>query len=164
MGKLLNAGVIGAGTISSSHARDFLKDGRAKIDAVCDILEKHARMKAERWGAKKVYSDYRDLLKDKDIDVVNLTATQNLHAEIGIGALEAGKHLLTEKPMALTLKDCDNMIAAAKRNSAKLMVGHNQLYYPHTKWQSNSLKKRLVARANLDAPPREYVRSIAGYI
>jgi predicted dehydrogenase len=130
MGKILNVGVIGAGTISSSHVRGFLKDGRARIDAVSDIYERHARMKAERWGAKKVYTDYKALLKDSEIDVVNICVTPNLHHEIGVAALEAGKHLLTEKPMALTLKDCDEMISAAKRNNVKLMVCHNQLFWP----------------------------------
>jgi predicted dehydrogenase len=130
MGKMLNVGVIGAGTISSSHVRGFLMDGRARIDAVCDIFERHAKMKAERWGAKKVYTDYKMLLKDSEIDVVNMCLTPNLHHEVGVATLEAGKHLLTEKPMALTLKDCDDMIATAKRNNVKLMVGHNQLFWP----------------------------------
>jgi predicted dehydrogenase len=130
MGKILNVGVIGAGTISSSHVRGFLKDGRARIDAVCDVFEKHAKMKADRWGAKKVYTDYHQLLKDSEIDIVNLCVAPNLHHEIGLAALEAGKHLLTEKPMALTVKDCDDMISAAKRSDVKLGVCHNQLFWP----------------------------------
>jgi UDP-N-acetylglucosamine 3-dehydrogenase len=128
--KLLNVGIIGLGTISNNHAHGFLKDGRSKVAAVCDLYEDLAKARAEKWGATKTFTDYKALLRDKEIDAVDICLPPKLHAKVAVEAAEAGKHILTEKPMALTLKDCDAMISAARKNDVKLMVTHNQLFYP----------------------------------
>jgi len=128
----IGIGIIGAGTISNFHARGYLKDERAEIVAVCDVVKEKAVEKAERWGVPKWYTDSNKLLKDKDIDAVDICLPPDFHAPVAIAAAEAGKHVFVEKPMALTLKDCDEMIESAKFSNVKLMVGHNQLFFhPH---------------------------------
>ncbi len=128
--KTFKVGIIGVGSIAQCHARGFLKDGRAKIVNVCDLVEDEAATKAKKWGAEKSCVDYHDLLKDKEVEAVDLLLPPALHAKVAIEAAEAGKHILTEKPLATTLADCDAVIAAAKKNNVKLMVCHNQLFYP----------------------------------
>jgi predicted dehydrogenase len=130
MEKQLKIGVVGTGSISHCHVRGFLKDGRSRIVNVCDIMEEDLKSKAQKWGAEKTCTDYRDLLKDEEVDAVDICLPPHLHAKVAVEAAEAGKHILTEKPLATTLKDCDEVIAAAKRNKVKLMVVHNQLFFP----------------------------------
>lgn len=130
MEKEIGIGIIGAGTISNFHARGYLKDERARIVAVCDVVEEKAIEKAKKWGVLKWYTDSSKLLKDKDVDAVDICVPPVFHAPVAIAAAKAGKHVFVEKPMALTLKDCNEMIEAAKSNNVKLMVGHNQLFFP----------------------------------
>jgi len=139
MEKKIGIGIIGAGTISNFHARGYLKDERTKIVAVCDVVKEKAIEKAKKWGASKWYTDSNKLLENKDIDAVDICLPPAFHAPVAIAAAEAGKHVFVEKPMALTLKDCDGMIEAAKSNNVKLMVGHNQLFFP-----SHNEAKRLI--------------------
>ena len=75
------------------------------------------------------YIKYEDLLHD-GVDAVDICLPVNLHAKTVIAAAEAGKHVLVEKPMALTVQECDEMISAARGHSVKFMVVHNQLFYP----------------------------------
>jgi len=130
MEKPFKVGIIGVGSIAQCHARGFLKDGRATIVNVCDLVEDEATTKAKKWGAATACTDYHDLLKDEDVQVVDILLPPSLHAKVAIEAAEAGKHILTEKPLATTLEDCDAVIAAVKKNNVKLMVCHNQLFYP----------------------------------
>jgi UDP-N-acetylglucosamine 3-dehydrogenase len=130
MEKPLKVGVIGVGSIAQCHARGFLKDGRATIVNVCDLLEEEATTKAKKWGAERTCVDYNELLKDDEVEAVDILLPPSLHAKVAVQAAEAGKHILTEKPLATTLKDCDDVISAAKKNNVKLMVCHNQLFYP----------------------------------
>ncbi|HME55867.1 MAG TPA: Gfo/Idh/MocA family oxidoreductase [Candidatus Lokiarchaeia archaeon] len=130
MEKPFKVGIIGVGSIAQCHARGFLKDGRATIVNVCDLIEDEATTKAKKWGAATACTDYHDLLKDDEVQVVDILLPPSLHAKVAIEAAEAGKHILTEKPLATTLEDCDAVIEAAKKNNVKLMVCHNQLFYP----------------------------------
>jgi len=75
-------------------------------------------------------TDYHDILSNPDIDAVFVCSPDNLHAEHALAALNAGKHVFLEKPMAITIADCDAIIAAAKRNGRKLYVGHNMRFFP----------------------------------
>jgi myo-inositol 2-dehydrogenase/D-chiro-inositol 1-dehydrogenase len=72
----------------------------------------------------RIHRDYRDLLRDASIDAVDIVTPNHLHAEMGVAALEAGKHVLLEKPMAVTVAECDRLIAAAERSGRVLSIGH----------------------------------------
>ena len=81
-------------------------------------------------AGRKSYTDYKNLFADDSVDIVDICVPNYLHAEIAVAAAEAGKHVLVEKPMATTVKQCDEMIRAAQMNHVKLMVDHNQVFYP----------------------------------
>jgi predicted dehydrogenase len=85
---------------------------------------------AKEFGARRWYTDWRELLKDDDIDAVYVATPVYLHAEQTIAAIEAGKHVLCEKPMALNVAECDQMIAARNRNKVKLGVAYYRHFYP----------------------------------
>lgn len=128
--KKIGIGMIGTGNISDLHSVGYKNNEHAKIVAVADINAAIAEEKRVAFGGDRSYADYHELLKDDSVDAVDICVPNFLHSKITIDAAEAGKHVLVEKPMAITVKECDDMVAAAKRNSVKLMVGHNQIFYP----------------------------------
>ncbi|TAK22810.1 MAG: Gfo/Idh/MocA family oxidoreductase [Chloroflexota bacterium] len=126
----LRAGVIGCGGISNSHTKALSLMPEVNLVAVSDIDESRARAFVEQYGAEHAYTNVDEMLARDDIDfVVNATAN-NLHAPLSIKALEAGKHVLVQKPMALTLVEADAMIAAEKRSGKKLMVSFFEFFHP----------------------------------
>ncbi len=102
MSKTLKIGIIGCGGIATGkHLPSLAKQKRAEIVAFCDIILERAEEAAAKFGAEgsQVYSDYRKLLENKDIEVVHVCTPNDSHSEITVAALEAGKHVLCEKPM-----------------------------------------------------------------
>jgi predicted dehydrogenase len=128
--KKLQVGIIGTGVISSLHAEGYLASDKAEIAAVCDVVEEKAKDRMKLWGAKKYYTDYHELLKNDEIDAVEILTPHHLHREMAIAAAEAGKHISIQKPMALNPKECDEMISAAKKAGVVLNVTENFLFYP----------------------------------
>ncbi len=133
MSNRIRVGIVGSGGRSNAHARAYLDFG-AEIAAFCDIVEEKAKARAEEFGAKEIYTDYRQLIENKSVDVISICATTGTHAEIAVNALEAGIHVLCEKPMAQSLKQCDDMIAASERNNTKLAVNFQSRFFPRTHW------------------------------
>lgn len=122
----LKIGVVGAGSIASKrHLPEYAENENVEIVAVCDINEQRAKEIGTKFGAAKIFTDYRDLLKE-DLDAVSVCTPNYLHAPISIAALEAGKHVLCEKPMATSEEEADQMISAAEKSGKTLMIGHNQ--------------------------------------
>ncbi len=97
---------------------------------MCDSKRSRAHEKAKAWGVEKVYTDYRRLLADPEIDLVELLVPHHLHAEMTIAACQAGKNVSVQKPMALTVAEADQMIAAAQRAGVVLRVYENFVFYP----------------------------------
>ena len=123
MGRIIRVGLIGCGNIGAGgHLPAYARIPETKLVAVCDIIEEHAQVAAERSGAT-AYADYRQLLEREDIEMVDLCVPTYLHAPLAVEAMQAGKHVLCEKPMAHTLSAADTMIKAAVQNSARLMIG-----------------------------------------
>jgi predicted dehydrogenase len=102
----------------------------ARLAAVCDLDLAKAQSAAEQFGADQVYQDYRQLLDDDAIDAVVVCTPDQLHREMSVAALTRGKHVLCEKPMALTVADCQAMIAAERAGQARLMIGQICRYTP----------------------------------
>jgi len=120
---MLRAALIGCGNIGAGgHLPAYAHIPEAELVAVCDAVEELAHAAAERSGAT-VYTDYRRLLEQEDIEMVDICLPTYLHAQAVIAAMEAGKHVLCEKPMAHTLEAADAMIEAAQTNGVKLMIG-----------------------------------------
>jgi UDP-N-acetylglucosamine 3-dehydrogenase len=99
------------------------------VTAVDSNLER-ARKAAERFGATSSTNDWRAVLNDPDVSMVDVNVPPGLNREIVVAAAEAGKHILCEKPMATSLQDADAMIAAADRNHVKFMIGHVLHFFP----------------------------------
>jgi predicted dehydrogenase len=124
----LKVGVIGCGSIAQKrHLVEFAANDLAEIVAVCDINEARVAEVAEQYQAK-AYTDYKELLEDTEIDVISVCLPNYLHAEVSIAALNSGKHVLCEKPMATTKEEAEAMITAAEENGKKLMIAHNQRF------------------------------------
>lgn len=126
----VRVGIIGAGSISGLHAAGYIAHPAAEIIAVADSAEGIADSRAAEWGASKSYTDYRALLDDPDVDAVDIITPHDLHRHMSIDALEAGKHVSVQKPMAITAQECDGMIEAAAGAPGSFRVFENFRYYP----------------------------------
>lgn len=121
-------GIIGVGG-RGGLARHWQDSGRAEVVAGCDISDKQLAAFKERFGPHVfVTKDYRELLDRDDIDAVAVTSPDFTHEEYATAALEAGKHVFCEKPLAITTEGCDRILEAWRRSGKKLMVGFNMRY------------------------------------
>jgi UDP-N-acetyl-2-amino-2-deoxyglucuronate dehydrogenase len=124
----LGVGVIGCGGISSAHLTAYRAlAGECEVIAVCDPREEAARSRAAQFEVPHVYSDPSRLLADDRIQVVSVCTPHFLHAPISIAAARAGKHVICEKPMAMTVGECHEMIAAARANGVLLTIGSERV-------------------------------------
>ncbi len=126
----LRVGFIGAGRIADMHFEGYRDNPRASLDAVCDVDLVLAQSRAAEWEASKTYDDYRRLLDDPDIDAVEIITPHHLHAEMSIAALEAGKHVSVQKPMAMNITEADAVLAAADRSNKLFRVIENYRFTP----------------------------------
>jgi len=157
----IRIGIIGAGKIVRvRHLPEAKSNPNAQIGAVCDIDALRAQEMAEKYSCK-AYTDYKKLIQNPDLDAVIVAATNSTHAEMSIAALDAGKHVLCEKPMATNLVDAQKMIEATKRSGKQLMIAHNQRLEPaHQKAkeiiQSGKLGKILTFTTIFGHPGSEF--------
>ena len=134
MAEPLKVGMVGSGSISNSHMAAYLEHSdRVRLTAVCDVIEEAARDYAERAGVEAVYADLDDMLREADIDAVDICTGHDQHAAPAIAAARAGKHVLVEKAMAHTLQDCRDMIAAADAAGVTLMVAQHLRHGPNAR-------------------------------
>lgn len=134
MSKLKYA-LIGCGRISKWHVEAVAKNNAdVEMVAACDILKVSADEKAEIYKGFfnaaniKTYTDYKEMLDNEDIDIVSIATESGYHPEIAIYCMNKGKHVVVEKPMALSIKDADDMIEAARNNNVKLCVSHQNRF------------------------------------
>jgi len=116
-------GLIGCGGIAPVHADAIGRIPNARLVAVCDIVEAKARAFAQKYGAEP-YLNYRDLLARDDIHAVNVVTWSGTHADIGMDAARAGKHVIITKPMDISLEKIDRLIAACRESNVKLGATH----------------------------------------
>ena len=125
---MLKVGIIGCGRITQRrHAPEFADNPGAELVAWYNRSRSRAEQMAKQYGGK-VYDTVDELLCDPEIDAVSVCLANNAHAEVTIKALNAGKHVLCEKPMATTVEDCEAMLEAAQRNGRFLMIAQNQRF------------------------------------
>lgn len=123
---MIGVGIIGCGRIAQErHLPEYAANPNARIVGVFDLNQERAGEIAQKYGAK-AYTSYEELLADPQIQAVSVCSANSSHAQHTIAALNAGKHVLCEKPMAVTLEECRNMLDAATRNGKYLMIGQNQ--------------------------------------
>ena len=128
---ILNWGLIGAGDIARKRIAPTLRDAaNCNFAAVSRNRAEMAEEFAREFGAKKWFSTWEDLLADEEIEAVYIATPVYLHAEQTIKAAEAGKHVLCEKPMALSAAQCDAMIDACRANGVRLGIAYYRRFYP----------------------------------
>lgn len=134
---MIKVGIIGCGGIANGkHMPALKKVEDVEMVAFCDIIAERAEKAAKEYGTAdaKVYEDYKELLKDKSIDVVHVCTPNKEHSFITIDALEAGKHVMCEKPMAKTYAEAKAMLEAAKRTGKKLSIGYQNRQTPEVQY------------------------------
>lgn len=128
---MINIGVIGCSSIAACrHIPNILRCKDTNLAAVYNRSPGRAEEYSKRYGCK-AYTDMDAFLADPEIDAVIVTTITNTHCEYTVKALNAGKHVLCEKPMALSVEDTEKMIEAAEKSGRKLMISHNQRFYHH---------------------------------
>ena len=119
----LKIGIIGTGSISHVHIKPYLENPDVELYALCDINEKRLNSVAEQYGVSRKFTDYNEMLKLPELDAVSVCTWNSMHAPCTIAALNAGKHVLCEKPMAMNSSEAIAMKEAADRNGKLLMIG-----------------------------------------
>ena len=120
MGKV-GVGFIGAGFLADMYARCYREMPNVDLVAVSSKTERHAREFAEKYGLKAWYTDHEDMLKRSDIEAVNICVPNYLHAQMTISSAEHEKHVLCTKPLAINMKQADDMVRACNRAGVKLL-------------------------------------------
>ena len=141
----LRAGIIGLG-VGKSHAKGYLNNPGASLVALCDTNEARLRELAQQYGvpSEGCFTDYNQMLAQAKLDLVSVCLPNFLHSEVTVAALNAGAHVLCEKPMAPTVAQAQAMIDAAQQNNRQLMVAYNYRYRDDVQWI-----RRLVASGGL---------------
>ncbi|OAB32926.1 Gfo/Idh/MocA family protein [Paenibacillus glacialis] len=121
---LIKIGIIGNGSISESHLTAYQANPKVKLWAVCDLNEERARKTAEKYDIPHVYTDYHELLANKEVQAVSICTWNNTHAEISIAALKADKNVLCEKPLCKTVDEALTIEEAVQKTGKMLQVGY----------------------------------------
>ena len=130
MTKKLNIVVIGCSGMAMRHIRSVAEEPMANLYGVCDILPDRVADAAEKYHAQHTTLDWHDFVNDPNVDAAVLVMPDQLHLEMTEAFLKAGKHVLCEKPMALTTEECEKMMQAEKDSGKKLMVGQVSRFTP----------------------------------
>lgn len=158
---MVNVVIIGCGGVAlTRHVPAYEKMSDAKLYGFFDIVYDKVQQLAEKYSAK-AYKSIDEVMSDPEVDAVVVCTATKYHSEIAIKALNAGKHVLCEKPMASTAAEAKEMVEAAQKNGKKLMISHNQrLYAPHMKAkeliESGAIGKVLTFRTFLGIRGPEY--------
>ena len=144
MEKKVRIGIIGCGGIANGKHLPSLSALKEDVELVafCDLVEERALKAQAEYGSEnsKVYTDYKELLADKSIDVVHVLTPNRSHADISIDALNADKHVLCEKPMARSAADAHRMVEAAKKSGKKLTIGYQHRHKPQATYLKQSIE------------------------
>lgn len=143
--KKYKVGIVGCGSIFPMHAVSVEMLENAELVAVCDNKEDRAKDKAEEYNCK-YYLDYKEMIDKEPLDVVHICTPHYMHAPISVYASNAGKHVLTEKPMSITLEDAEAMIRAAKDNNRTLGVIFQNRYNPGSVLMKETLDSGALGR------------------
>ncbi len=137
MNRIVKVGIIGCGGIANGKHMPSLKAVEGvEMVAFCDLIVERAERAAIQYGVPgaKVYTDYRELIADPAIEVVHVCTPNRSHAELSIAAMQAGKHVMCEKPMAKTAADAKRMVEVARETGKKLTIGYQHRQKPSARY------------------------------
>jgi predicted dehydrogenase len=153
--KTIGVGLIGTGYMGKCHALAwtsvkavFGDTPDIKLAALCEVTSDLAAKRAAEFGFAKSTPDWRELIADPEVDVVSVTTPNQFHAEMAIVALEAGKHVWCEKPMAPKFADAERMAQAARRSVASAILGYNYIQNPAIRYIRKLLDEKAIGAVN----------------
>src|SRR5579884_508951 len=150
-------GVVGAGNIAPLNVAGYLDHPLCDVVAVCDPRRAVAEQRAREWGAARVYGSVEDLLADDGIDAVEILSPTHLHRDHVIAAARAGKHVSCQKPMANSVADCRDMLAAVQEAGVVFRISECFFHYPPL-----VEAKRLVSEGAVGTPTMLRIRTVVG--
>jgi UDP-N-acetylglucosamine 3-dehydrogenase len=130
--KRLNCAVIGVGNIGKHHVRNYSKIKGARLVAVSDVNSEAGRKVAKTYKCN-FYGDYKEMLETKAVDIVSIATPAGSHCRIALDCLAAGKNILIEKPVTLTVGEAEKLLKESKKSRVKVMVGHLERFNPAVK-------------------------------
>lgn len=131
--KRLKVGVVGLG-MGQGHVVNYKSIPEVHVEAICDVSQSWLDNRQKEWEVPCAYTDFNEMITANGLDAVSIATPTMLHAQMTIAALEAGKHVLVEKPMAVSTAEAEQMAAAAKANGRILMVSYNQRFGPDVQY------------------------------
>jgi predicted dehydrogenase len=157
MPNALNIGLVGSGFMGQAHADAYRRAGilyrnlprTPVLYAIADQNESLAESARRKLGFAKAYGDWQRLVEDPDVHVVDITTPNHLHVEVALAAIEAGKHVYCEKPMAVKVEDAQRMAAAAKKSGVQTLVAFNNVKTP-----AALVAKQIIERGEIGEPVR----------
>ena len=157
MTKTLNIGLIGSGFMGQAHADAFRRaamlypdlPAKPHLYMLADATQELAQRAANRFGFERHTGNWRDLVNDPNVDVVDITSPNAMHHEMALAAIAAGKHVYCEKPLSVTTAEAEEMAAAARRAGVKTMLAFNNVKTP-----AAMLAKQIIERGEIGAPMR----------
>ena len=161
MSARLNIGLIGSGFMGQAHADAYRRAAmfypdlpkRPHLYALADQDQAMAERHAAKLGAEKAYGDWRELVNDPQVDVVDITSPNHLHYTMAMAAIAAGKHVYCEKPLAVNEQQAQEMAQAARRAGVKTMVAFNNIKRRRRCWQSRLSPGEILANRCAFAAP-----------
>ncbi len=144
MSQTFNVAVIGAGAIGFNHIESFQKHPDARVVALAEVSPERGQEAATKFGVADLVTDYKILLSRSDIDVISIALPNYLHAPVGLEALQAGKNVMIDKPIATNAADAQMLVEEAKKQGTLLMVGQNNRMTPQVQ-----TAKQLINRGDL---------------
>jgi predicted dehydrogenase len=143
----LKIGLLGCGGQALGHAGGYLKiPTQAQVTAVSDVVEVAALTMAQHVGGARAFGDFRELIAEADVDAVDVCLPHHLHKDAIVAAAEAGKHILCEKPLCLSLAQAQEITRAVEKSGVTLMCAHNQLFDPSIRRARQMLDEGMLGR------------------
>jgi len=150
-------GVVGAGNIADLNVAGYLLHPACDVIAICDVNEGAAKEAAGRWGVPKVYTDLAEMLADDDVDAVEVLTPTHLHHQHVLDALDAGKHVSVQKPVANSVDDARDLERAAARAKRTLRISECFVHYPPLE-----LAKQLIVEGAIGHPTAIRIKTVVG--
>src|SRR5437588_3181743 len=143
----IKIGLLGCGGMALEHADGYQKiPTQAQVAAVADVVEVAALNMAQHVGGARAFGDFRELIAEADVDAVDICLPHHLHRDAIVAAATAGKHILCEKPLCLSLAQADEITRAVEKGGVTLMCAHNQLFDPAIRRARQMLDEGMLGR------------------
>jgi predicted dehydrogenase len=137
----MQCGIIGLGGMGEMHASIIKDSGLVELVALCDTNRQVLRKMAKQFEVESIYTDFHEIVANPSLDMVIICLPHYLHAPVALAALRAGKHVLTEKPIAISMEEADKMIETARQNNVKLGVSEEHRYGGHVQIAKKWIKE-----------------------